>query len=191
MAIDDTSNDITQLFQTDVTLPLPTAVNQQEDTVWKPGTMRYAIATTIKAMNQLIACSPTMFPSSHVSEDLRLHPMGVTRYGAEDWHRAYQLLRFCFRQHSDVKEKTNFFTHKQSDKGDAEAPLFYTTEELEEATDATYNELDLADGDEEGRVVGALVHRAQTSAPTAESATKLRSKMPPQFQAPNLRSAYG
>src|SRR5437762_1525371 len=58
--IDDTSNDITQLFQTDVTLPLPTAVNQQEDTVWKPGTMRYAIATTIKAMIQLIACSPTM-----------------------------------------------------------------------------------------------------------------------------------
>lgn len=169
--IDDTSSDITQLFQSDVTLPLPIKEENDEETCWKVGTTRYALATTIKAMAYLIAHSPTMFPASHLSEDQRLHPMGVTRYTAEDWHRAYQLLRFCFRQHSDIKKATNFFTHDQSEKGNGEEALFFTADELDQANDTNQHELGLADGDEEGRVVAALFHMAQASASTTQSAT--------------------
>lgn len=71
--------------------------------------MRYAIATSIKVMTSLISLSPTMLPASHAPLEQRTHPMDPTRYPAEDWHCAHQLLRFVFRQHSDAKAKANFF----------------------------------------------------------------------------------
>ena len=71
------------------------------------GTMCYAIAISIKAMVSLISLSPTMFPAPHALLEQRTHPIGPTRYPAEDWHRAHQLLRIAFCQQSDAEAKAN------------------------------------------------------------------------------------
>jgi len=162
--IDDASAHNIHLFDPNVDLPLAS------DGSLSQGTMRYAIATSIKVMASLISLSPTMFPASHAPLEQGVYPMGPTRYPAEDWHRAHQLLRFVFRQHSDAKAKANFFTSDQSNKGDAEEALFFTLAELE-GSSGHQGELDVAEGDDENCVVGALIHEAQRSVavpPTTE-----------------------
>jgi hypothetical protein len=161
--IDDASAHVTRLSDPDVDLPLASDDNLTQ------GTVPYAIATSIKAMMSLISVSPTMFPASHAPLEQRVHPMGPTRYPAEDWHRAHQLLRFVFRQHSDAKAKGNFFTNNQSNKGDVEEALFFTPAELESSS-GHQGELDVADGDDENRVAGALIHEAQRLVATSSTA---------------------
>jgi hypothetical protein len=177
--LDDASAHIIRLFDPNVDLPLAS------DGSLSQGTMRYAIATSIKAMTSLISLSPTMFPASHAPLEQRTHPMGPPRYPAEDWHRAHQLLRFAFRQRSDAKAKANFFTNDQSNKGDAEEALFFTLAELE-GSSGHQGELDVAEGDDENRVVGALIHEAQRLVAMPSTTEDLVADAPAPATAPSL-----
>ena len=177
--LDDVSAHIIRLSDPTVDLPLTS------DDSLSQGTMRYAIATSIKAMVSLISLSPTMFPASHAPLEQRAHPMGPTRYPAEDWHRAHQLLRFVFRQHSDAKAKANFFTNDQSSKGDAEEAHFFTLAELESSS-GHQGELDVAEGDDENRVVGALIHEAQRLVATPSTTEDPATDAPAPATAPSL-----
>jgi hypothetical protein len=72
------------------------------------------VAVNVAAMSFLIHQNPQIFIASYQPRKKRSHYVRTTNLPAEDWYRAYLLLKFYHRQKSDAKKATSFLSKDQS-----------------------------------------------------------------------------
>lgn len=121
------------LYTAECQLPLPANFGLGSDSG------RYPVVVHIAAMSMLIQASPKMFPESHGPVDTRQAVVGSSPFPAEDWYRAYVLLKFFWRQHTllqstanpagPTNNKASFLTKVQGANLGGEPADFYTAEE--------------------------------------------------------------
>jgi hypothetical protein len=141
LALGDMEGNYHDLFQPTVNLPLP------EGGKFKPGNSSYVIAVNVAAMSFLVQHNPHIFTSSHVDVRLRPHCPGRTNVAAEDWYRAFLLVKFYVRQTGIAKGKTGFFSRMRT--GQVAQPAdYFTLQDIEDLHKETVEE---AEGDLEGR----------------------------------------
>lgn len=147
-----------RLCRPTITLPL------KSDCGFTPGESSYALAVTIAAMSFLVFNNPTLFTASHAVDKSPDSCVAETGVVAEDFHRAFAMLKFYYRQSSAAKKEGGFFVKDQT-KTKVRVPEYFSPTEAEALE---CGQIDEVEGDPDGRTPGDVINEMYQEIATAD-----------------------